>query len=304
MSHPSRHLWPALQRRFTDQNKPSTAPDRLLRAFSVVPLEGQEESAAWTLGFKEVGSTLRTVSLSRDFNAVSAMVDPAVPCYLVVYVGDVQQLDAPKPVGMEVPKEWMLISYVPSSCTSFEAKKMADNRAGLKAGLGADRFTEGGMWCVHVEQISLSNYMRAAESAAGEDAGMPPAAAEESFLPPSRPEPPSVQPEPRKKDAVAELRSGVAPTDAALAAAVSTKPGQQPPGYGVGGDELADATEAIWEERIKGVRHAYTDSCSRLVGALEELEETLCSLSGEPYRQDEPILRARAHMEKNLQLLR
>ena len=54
MSHPSRHLWPALQRRFTDQNKPSTAPDRLLRAFSVVPLEGQEESAAWTLGFKEV----------------------------------------------------------------------------------------------------------------------------------------------------------------------------------------------------------------------------------------------------------
>ena len=53
-----------------------------------------------------------------------------------------------------------------------------------------------------------------------------------------------------------------------------------------------------------GVRHAYTDSCSRLVGALEELEETLCSLSGEPYRQDEPILRARAHMEKNLQLLR
>ena len=222
MSHPSRHLWPALQRRFTDQNKPSTAPDRLLRAFSVVPLEGQEESAAWTLGFKEVGSTLRTVSLSRDFNAVSAMVDPAVPCYLVVYVGDVQQLDAPKPVGMEVPKEWMLISYVPSSCTSFEAKKMADNRAGLKAGLGADRFTEGGMWCVHVEQISLSNYMRAAESAAGEDAGMPPAAAEESFLPPSRPEPPSVQPEPRKKDAVAELRSGVAPTDAALAAAVST----------------------------------------------------------------------------------
>ena len=151
MSHPSRHLWPALQRRFTDQNKPSTAPDRLLRAFSVVPLEGQEESAAWTLGFKEVGSTLRTVSLSRDFNAVSAMVDPAVPCYLVVYVGDVQQLDAPKPVGMEVPKEWMLISYVPSSCTSFEAKKMADNRAGLKAGLGAEHFTDGGLWCVHVE---------------------------------------------------------------------------------------------------------------------------------------------------------
>ena len=30
-AHPQRHLWPALQRRFSDQNKPSTAPDRLLR---------------------------------------------------------------------------------------------------------------------------------------------------------------------------------------------------------------------------------------------------------------------------------
>ena len=58
-AHPARHLWPALQRRFGDQTKPSTAPERLLRALCVAPLEGQEEAAIWSLGFKEVGSTLR-----------------------------------------------------------------------------------------------------------------------------------------------------------------------------------------------------------------------------------------------------
>ena len=76
-------------------------------------------------------------------------------------------------------------------------------------------------------------------------------------------------------------------------------------GYGAGGEvePLPDATEAIWEERIKGVRHAYHDSCSRLVSSLEELEQTLCSLTGDTYRPDEPILRARAHIAKNLELL-
>ena len=68
-------------------------------------------------------------------------------------------------------------------------------------------------------------------------------------------------------------------------------------------EPLPDATEAIWEERIKGVRHAYHDSCSRLVSSLEELEQTLCSLTGDTYRPDEPILRARAHIAKNLELL-
>ena len=76
-------------------------------------------------------------------------------------------------------------------------------------------------------------------------------------------------------------------------------------GFGAGGEvePIADATEAIWEERIKGVRHAYMDSCSRLVSSLEELEQTLCSLTGDTYRPDEPILRARSHIAKNLELL-
>ena len=67
---------------------------------------------------------------------------------------------------------------------------------------------------------------------------------------------------------------------------------------------MPDATDAIWEERIKGVRHAYKDSCARLVGALEELEQTLCHLTGDKYQPDEPLLRARAHMAKNLELMR
>jgi hypothetical protein len=74
-------------------------------------------------------------------------------------------------------------------------------------------------------------------------------------------------------------------------------------GGGAEGEEMSDATEAIWEERIKGVRHAYKDSCSRLVGALEELELTLCNLTGDQYRPDEPLLRARVHMKKNLELI-
>jgi hypothetical protein len=69
-------------------------------------------------------------------------------------------------------------------------------------------------------------------------------------------------------------------------------------------NDASDATEVIWEERIKGVRHAYTDSCSRLVGALEELEQTLCTLTGDEYRADQPLLHARAHMAKSLELFR
>ena len=284
--HPQRHLWPALQRRFSDQNKPSTAPERLLRGLCVVPLDGQEESAAWTLGFREVGATLRTASLARDFSALASMVDAAVPCYIVVYVGDVPEIRAAQrdaTVG-----SWMLVSYVPSTCSTFEARKMADNRAGLKAGLGEDKFTEGGLWCVHVDQISLSNYMRSLESAssAGGDA-----VAEQAPPVPSRsPAALTVEaPPPSEKPASAERRAPLASLGI--------------PGFG-GGDALPDATEAIWEERIKGVRHAYKDSCARLVGALEELEQTLCGLTGDKYQQDEPLLRARAHMAKNLELMR
>ena len=294
-THPSRHLWPALQRRFNDQNKPSTAPDRLLRGLCIVPLEGQEEATTWNLGFKEVGSTLRTPSLSRDFVSVSKMVDPEVPCYLAVYVGDVQQtLEAGRPSaaasGMQEPRDWILISYVPSTSSSFEAKKMADNRAGLKTGLNAERFVDGGMWCVHVEQISLSNYMRSAEGGGSVDVTDVGAAGA----------PAEVQLGAAAKAQPVAMRQ---PVDTEEAMGWSTMPGMTESLSGLSGKAPTDATEAIWEQRIKNVRSAYVDSCSRLVGALEELEETLCSVSGQPYRPDEPILRARMHMQKNLEAM-
>ena len=177
-----RHLWPALQRRFADQLQPSMSPDRLLRGLCVVPLEGQEESAVWTLGFREVGTCARTPSLSRDFTALASMVDPDVPCYLLVYVGDAPRQTAAAAAAYEPGvKDWALISYVPASSSSYAAKKMADNRAGLKAGLGADNFVETGMWCVDVGQITLSGYMRAAEAATEGDG---PAAAPSSSASP------------------------------------------------------------------------------------------------------------------------
>ena len=38
----------------------------------------------------------------------------------------------------------------------------------------------------------------------------------------------------------------------------------------------------MWAERIKGIKAAYVDSCTRLGSALEELEQTLCLLTGTP----------------------
>jgi hypothetical protein len=284
--HPQRHLWPALQRRFADQNKPSIAPDRLLRALCVQPLDGQEESAAWTLGFKEVGATMRTASLARDFQAIAAMVDADTPCYLVVYVGDANG-------GGSNASRWALFSYVPSSCTSFEARKMADNRAGLKAGLGEENFADGGLWCVHTNQISLSNYMRSADGGSG-------AAAPELDAPPPPP-PPSTGGFMRSPKQGQTQQQELAASK--IQGAMRRQSTRRSHGGGAEGEEMSDATEAIWEERIKGVRHAYKDSCSRLVGALEELELTLCNLTGDQYRPDEPLLRARVHMKKNLELI-
>jgi len=229
---------------------------------------------------------------------MSKMVDPAHPCYLVVYVGDVQ-LEPGKAAAaassLEPARDWVLISYVPSSCSAFEAKKMADNRAGLKAGLGAERFAEGGMWCVHVEQISLSNYMRASESGGMDAPGAPGAssAAREQEVAASK-----IQDAMRSKTQIARAPLAAGGGDGV---ALGGLPGRSLPGLAMG-EGLSDATEAIWEERIKGVRHAYNDSCSRLVGALEDLEQTLCNLTNTPYRHDEPLLRARAHMAKNLEL--
>ena len=67
--------------------------------------------------------------------------------------------------------------------------------------------------------------------------------------------------------------------------------------------ELIDATDEVWEERIRGVRRSYIDSCSRLTGALGQLEQTLCGLIGDEYRPEQPLLHARAHMQRKLEML-
>ena len=54
--------------------------------------------------------------------------------------------------------------------------------------------------------------------------------------------------------------------------------------------------------RTTGVRSAYFDSCKHLAGALDELEQTLCGLLGEEYKADQPLLHARAHMLKKIEL--
>jgi len=281
--HPQAHLWAALQRRFADQTKPSTSPDRLLRGLCVMPLDGQEEAAVWSLGYREVGSVLRSVSLSRDFQALAAMIEPDRPCYIAAYVGDVQQPGGPPPLAAG-SGDWVLIAYVPSMCTSFEAKKLADNRAHLKAGLGADAFAAASMWCVSPEQVSLSNYMRTLEEGDAAGGGGGGAAA-------------------MRRD---EQELAAAKIQGMVKRGQHNAGDAEGSGYadlgGGGGEALLhpDATEAVWEERIVGVRHAYVDSCARLVGALEELEQTLCTLTGDEYRHDEPLLHARAHISKHV----
>ena len=51
-------------------------------------------------------------------------------------------------------------------------------------------------------------------------------------------------------------------------------------GGGSEGFALSDANDEVWAERIKGIKAAYVDSCTRLGSALEELEQTLCLLTG------------------------
>jgi len=303
--HPQTHLWPALQRRFGDQNSIGQAPERLLRGLCISPLDGQEESSVWTLGFRENGATMRTASLARDFSALSAMIDPKGPCYLAVFVGDVPE----RPASAGPNANWLLISYVPSTCTSFEARKMADNRAGLKAGLGAEFFTDGGLWCVHTDQISLSNYMRSLDaSSAGAGApGSPGSSPQQMSLYATGSTPAADRSSAAAQQELAAAKiQGIARKNSQTKRYPGADDGGATPGLGLSEarDPLADATEAIWEERIKGVRHAYFDSCSRLVSSLEELEQTLCGLTGDHYRQDAPVLRARAHLAKNLELMR
>ncbi len=261
LAHPQSHLWAALKKRFADQRAPSTSPDRLLRGLCVVPLEGQEESQVFALGFREAGTVVRSVSLSRDFQGLSELVAPDTPCYLLVYVGDVQQAGSIPGMSAE-GGDWMLVAHVPSTCSAFEAKRLADARTALKAELAAEAFVSAAMWVVSPEQITLSNCMRTLDGSGAEPDGS-------------------------SAGAGAELATR-APMQADEAA-------ERLPFVG-------DATDAVWEERIKGLRGAYTDSCTRLVGALEELEQTLCGLTGDEYRKDEPLLHARAHMARQLAL--
>lgn len=154
-------MWAALQRRFTDQNRPSCPPELLVRGLKVSPLDGQGSSATWSLGFKETGSVPRTQSLSRDFQSLAAAVDPDTTCYLVVYVGDLHR-GSMLGAGKDDAAQWVLISYVPESSTAVMAKRMADNRPGLKAGLGSEFFC-GDMWCSSRDQITLSHYIKQLE---------------------------------------------------------------------------------------------------------------------------------------------
>lgn len=154
-------MWAALQRRFTDQNRPSCPPELLVRGLKVSPLDGQGSSATWSLGFKETGSVPRTQSLSRDFQSLAAVVDPDTMCYLAMYVGDLHR-GSMLGTGKDDAAQWVLISYVPESCTAVMAKRVADNRAGLKAGLGSEFFC-GDMWCSSRDQITLSHYIKQLE---------------------------------------------------------------------------------------------------------------------------------------------
>ena len=123
-------MWAALQRRFNDQNRPTCARELLARGLKVVPIDGQSSSVTWSLGFKETGSCSRTASLSRDFQSLASMVDADAVCYLVAFVGDLH--GGPSSASNSDPAKWILISFVPESCTAQLAKKMADNRTGLK----------------------------------------------------------------------------------------------------------------------------------------------------------------------------
>ena len=92
-----------------------------------------------SLGFKETGSCSRTASLSRDFQSLASMVEAEQACYLLAFVGDLHggSLGTVATSNSD-PAKWILISFVPESCTASLAKRMADNRTGLKvrAGLG------------------------------------------------------------------------------------------------------------------------------------------------------------------------
>ena len=128
-----RVMWAALQRRFNDQNRPGCARELLARGLKVLPIDGQTSSVTWSLGFKETGSCSRTASLSRDFQSLASMVEAEQACYLVAFVGDLHggSMGGVATSNMD-PAKWILISFVPESISASLAKRMADNRTGLK----------------------------------------------------------------------------------------------------------------------------------------------------------------------------
>ena len=134
-TYPQLHLWTGLQRRFAEQHRASVAPEQLMRAIKVVPLAGQESAATWSLGFREDGTVRRSASLSRDFQHAAMLVEPDAICYIVLYVADLHEHGQAKDKAA-----WVLLTYVPDACGSVMSKKAQDNRDGLKAGLGAERF--------------------------------------------------------------------------------------------------------------------------------------------------------------------
>lgn len=290
-------MWTSLQRRFNDQNRPSCPRELLVRGLKVVPIDGQANSATWSLGFKETGSCSRTASLSRDFQSLASMVELDTMCYLVAFVGDLHRTPGIADYAssaQEDPAKWVLVSFVPESCTAAMAKRMADNRNGLKAGLGAEYFC-GDMWCSSREQITLSHYIKTLEANPG---GMDADTAEKAA---------AIQAAYRGKQSrknVAELKANRESAALAIQRQRRRKSGTfETGGGGAEGLELSDATAEVWEERIKGVKSAYVDSCVRLSSALEELEQTLCLLTGDEYRADEPMLHSRAHLLKKLQII-
>ena len=119
------------------------------------------QAATWSLGFREEGCVRRTASLSRDFQAAAGLVSADALCYLVLFVGDLHDggsfLGGGAAAASASSSGWVLVTYVPDSCSSLDAKKATDNKDGLKAGLGAERFC-GEMHVHKREQICLSHY--------------------------------------------------------------------------------------------------------------------------------------------------
>jgi hypothetical protein len=309
MSHPKAHLWQALQRRFAEQNKASTSSDLLIRSLKVMPLNGQESSSSWSLGFMETGAVRRTVSLSKDFIATAALVQPSVPCYLIMFVGDVSQVKLPDPKA-----QWLLVSYVPAAASPLLMKQMADNRAGLKAVLGESSFA-GDLWCTTADQITLSNYIRVSAQGGGlqppttSAEGTNSAAAKiQSRYRQSRRGGPTVSIQAQAAATAATIATTAAGVSADRAlwdqrmkgTATPTHPHPQPMAHRT----MAMGMPSLARTRLApaGVRSSYYDSCKRLAGSLDELEQTLCSLLGEEYKADQPLLHARAHMHKEIAL--